>query len=125
MSDSGRAVVWATSGSKNEVDRYLALLDAEDLVAAIATSDEVEKTKPAPDIFAAALAKLPDVTPDEAIVVGDTPYDIIAARACGIATVALRSGGFDDRTMSDAGAIRVYDDVAALLDDFADSPLNA
>ena len=57
------------------------------------------------------------------IVVGDTPYDIQAAHKCGVGTVAVRSGGFADAVLQEAGAIALYNDVAALLADYAASPL--
>jgi len=120
---SGRKVVLASSASKADIDHYLKLLDARDLVAATTTSEDVERTKPAPDIFATALGKLDGLAADEVIVLGDTPYDMEAANKCGIAAVALRSGGFPDDVLWNAGAIAIYDDVATLLAAFADSPL--
>ena len=119
----GQRVVWASSASGPELDHYIDLLDARDLIAATTSSDDVEKTKPAPDIFATALEKLPGIDPSDVIVVGDTPYDIEAAAKCGIAAVAVRSGKFADEKLRDAGAIAIYDDVAALLANYATSPL--
>lgn len=119
----GQKVVLASSASAPELDHYLGLLDARELVAATTSSDDVENTKPAPDIFATALAKLPGLAPSEVLVVGDTPYDIEAAKKCGIAAVAVRSGKFSDPVLGGAGAIAIYDDVAALLAGYADSPL--
>ncbi|MFV0623657.1 HAD family hydrolase [Sphingomonas sp. ac-8] len=121
--ESGRAVVLASSASASELDHYLDLLDAHDLVSATTSADDVENTKPAPDIFAAALRKLAPLSADEVLVVGDTPYDVEAAAKCGIATVAVRSGGFPDAVLRDAGAVAIYDDVAALLADFDESPI--
>ncbi|WP_174297116.1 HAD family hydrolase [Sphingomonas bacterium] len=120
---AGRRVVLASSASTAELDHYIGLLDARDLVDATTSADDVEKTKPAPDIFATALGKVAPLGPDEVVVVGDTPYDMEAAGKCGIAAVALRSGGFSDRLLIGAGAVCVYDDAAALLDDFDCSPL--
>jgi HAD superfamily hydrolase (TIGR01509 family) len=122
--NAGRQVVLASSASKAELEHYLDLLDARDLVTATTSADDVEHTKPAPDIFAAALKKVAPLGPDEVLVVGDTPYDVEAAGTCGIAVVALRSGKFSDQTLRAAGAVRIYDDVAALLADFDASPLN-
>ena len=121
--DAGLHVVLASSASQEELDHYLDLLDARDIVTVTTTADDVENTKPAPDIFATALKKLSPLAPDELIVVGDTPYDIEAAAKCGIAAVGVRSGGFPDDALNDAGAIALYDDVAALLADFDASPL--
>ena len=67
------------------------------------TADDVENTKPAPDIFATALKKLAPLGPEEVIVVGDTPYDIEAAAKCGIAAIDLRSGKFTDEVLLGAG----------------------
>lgn len=120
---AGQTVVFASSASAEELDHYLALLDARDLVGATTSADDVENTKPAPDVFAAALAKVAPLSANEVIVVGDTPYDVEAAARCGIATVALRSGRFPDDALRDAGAIALYDDVAALLADLDHSPL--
>jgi len=119
----GQRVVLASSASAAELEHYLGLLDAHDLVDATTSSDDVENTKPAPDIFAVALGKLAGIDASEVIVVGDTPYDVEAARKCCIAAVALRSGKFSDEALLDAGGIEIYDDVAALLADYGNSPL--
>jgi HAD superfamily hydrolase (TIGR01549 family) len=121
--DLGQKVVLASSASKAELEHYLDLLDARDLVDATTSSDDVKQTKPAPDIFASALAKLPGILPTEVFVVGDTPYDIEAAAKCGISAVALRSGKFSDVALQKAGAVAIYDDAATLLACYADSPL--
>ncbi|MFA6156501.1 HAD family hydrolase [Mesorhizobium sp.] len=119
----GQQVALASSASEDDLVHYLDLLKARNIVAATTSSADVERTKPAPDIFSTALAKLPGVSPRQAIVVGDTPYDVEAARKIGISTVALRSGGFSDDVLDKAGSIAIYDDVAALLADYGDSPL--
>ncbi len=124
VENSGRQVVLASSASSDELDHYLELLDAREIVSVSTTSDDVEKTKPAPDIFATALEKLSPLNASEVVVVGDTPYDIEAAAKCGIAAVGVRSGKFSDDALREAGAVALYDDVAALLADFEDSPLN-
>ena len=122
---AGQVVVLASSASAAEVEHYLDLLDVRDIVAATTSADDVAQTKPAPDIFAAALAKVAPLGPDDVIVVGDTPYDIAAARGCGIAAVAVRSGRFADAVLAAAEPVAIYDDVAALLDGYAASPLAA
>ncbi|QXQ05729.1 HAD family hydrolase [Sphingosinicellaceae bacterium] len=122
---AGQRIVLASSASMAEVEHYLDLLDAHDLVTATTSAHDVEHTKPAPDIFKAALAKLTPMTAGEAIVVGDTPYDIQAAKACGIPTIAVRSGRFPDISLFDAGAFALYDDVATLLAGYDSSPLAA
>ena len=109
---SGKTVVLASSASQEEVDYYLDKLEARTVVSATTSIDDVSTSKPAGDIFAAALAKA-KVWPASAVVVGDTPYDIEAAAKVGVRTVAVRSGGFTDAELR--GAVAVYDDVAAVL----------
>lgn len=121
--EAGQTVVLASSASKAELDHYLDLLDARDLVSLTTSADDVGNTKPAPDIFATALDKLDGCAADEVLVVGDTPYDIEAAAKSGIGTIALRSGKFSDDQLREAGAMCLYDDVAALLADYDKSPL--
>jgi HAD superfamily hydrolase (TIGR01509 family) len=120
---AGQKVVLASSASGDELEHYLDLLDARDLVDERTSADDVESTKPAPDIFALALKKVAPLGPDEVLVVGDTPYDIKAAAKCGIKAVALRSGKFADDALEGAGAVALYDDAAALLADYDGSPL--
>jgi membrane protein len=122
---AGKQVVLGSSASADEVDHYIDLLGVRDIVDTTTSSDDVEHTKPAPDVFAAALKKVAPLSADEVLVVGDTPYDVEAAAKCGIATIALRSGEFPDEALREAGAVAIYDDVAALLADYDRSPLGA
>ncbi len=119
--DSGRQVMLASSASKEELDAHLRTLEADGIIDETTSADDVEASKPCPDIFEAAV-KRAGVEPREAVVVGDTPYDIEAGRSSGVDAVAVRSGGFPDEALS--GAVAIYDDVAALLADFESSPLN-
>ena len=118
--DSGRKVVLATSASGEELDKHLQTIGAEELIDARTSKDDVSHSKPCPDIFEAALGKAA-VAPSEALVVGDTPYDVEAASRCGVSTIAVRSGGFTDADLR--YAVAIYDDVAALLADFDKSPI--
>jgi len=121
--DAGHEVVLATSASQDELSHYLDLLDVRDLVTATTSADDVKHTKPAPDIFAAALKKVAPLEALDVIVVGDTPYDMEAALRCGIQALGVRSGKFPDKVLQAAGAVALYDDVAALLRDYDQSPL--
>ena len=121
--DAGKKVVLASSASREDLDHYLRLLDASDLVDAATSRDDVEHSKPCPDIFEAALHQA-GVAPEEALVVGDTPYDIIAARRAGVETIALRSGRFPEHELEEQRPLAIYDDVAALGRGFDDSPIN-
>lgn len=121
--EAGKRVLLASSAKEDELQHYQDLLDARELVAASTSAGDVEHTKPAADIFAAALKKVAPLGPDEVIVVGDTPYDIEAASRCRIAAIGVLSGGFPEKALRKSGAIAVYEDVAALLRDFEGSPL--
>ena len=112
--DRGQYAVLASSADGKEVAHYTKLLDVRSILDATTSIDDARNSKPAGDIFAAALKKVAPLTPAEVIVVGDTPYDVIAAAKCGIAAVAVRSGGFSDAVLLKAGAVALYDDVAAL-----------
>lgn len=118
----GHRLALASSASQPELEHYIELLGIGHVVEATTSADDVETSKPAGDIFAAAGAKLAPLTSAQLLVIGDTPYDIEAAARCGIDALAIRSGGFADERL--AGAIAIYDDVAALLAGFDASPLS-
>ncbi len=101
----GIRIVLASSAKGAEVAYHLNVMEASDLVFATTSSDEVEHSKPCPDIFAAALEKVAPLGPDEVLVVGDTPYDIAAAAKLGVKAIAVRAGGFPDEELGDAVAI--------------------
>ncbi len=109
--------VWlATSAEPEELEHSLEELDAEGKLAGIVNSSDVEDSKPAPDIFGLALENA-GVESQEAVVVGDTIWDVEAAKAAGIRAVAVLTGGaFSKEDLKEAGAIRVYDDCAELLE---------
>lgn len=119
---SGRKVVLASSAKRDELDHYVELLDIGQYLEATTSIDDVEASKPEPDIFGVALEKI-GVDPAHAIVVGDTPYDVEAALRAGIAAVGVTSGPFGEARLKEAGAIAVYADVAELLVEFDGSPL--
>jgi membrane protein len=111
----GTKVLLASSADQFEVDHYIELLDVRQFVAGTTSGDDVNETKPAADIFVVTLAKVAPMTASEVIAIGDTPYDAAAAGKAGIETVAVRSGGFSDSSLRDAGARAIYDSVAELL----------
>jgi HAD superfamily hydrolase (TIGR01509 family) len=117
----GHVIVLASSAKQGEVEAYLDLLDAWDLADAWTTSADVESTKPAPDLVHAAMARV-DGDPGDAVMVGDTPWDVKAAAGAGVPTLAVMTGGFSDAELREAGAAIVYESVAELsarLDDSA------
>ncbi len=91
-----------------------------DLVDAWTTSDDVEQTKPSPDLVRAALGKLGR---DDGVMVGDTPWDVRAAAKVGVATVAVRTGGFSIEELREAGAANVFESIEELRQRLAETPL--
>ena len=119
----GKKIVLASSAKGAEVDYHLELIGAGDLVASTTSADDVEHSKPCPDIFAAALAKVKPLGAAEAVVIGDSPYDIQAAKKLGIRTIGFRSGGFPDEVLREAGADELYDGAGDLLEKYENSLL--
>jgi HAD superfamily hydrolase (TIGR01509 family) len=120
---SGQRAVLGSSGKANEVARYKEIAGVADLIDDATSSDDAERSKPFPDIFQAALAKLDGIGSDEAMVVGDTPYDAEAARKAGLRSIGVLSGGFPEEALRSAGCIAVYTGPADLLQRYDDSPL--
>ncbi|MGE8129278.1 HAD family hydrolase [Methylobacterium sp. D53M] len=120
---AGLKIALASSGKRSEVEHYTEILEIGDLVDVATSSDDADRSKPHPDIFEAALAKLDGVPPDAIIVVGDTPYDAEAAAKAGLRTVGLLCGGFPEADLRAAGCAAIYRDPEDLLDRFAESPL--
>ena len=114
----GIRIVLASSARKETIEHYKQLLEIEDLIEGATSTDEVEKSKPEPDIFRTALDKLDGVSADEVIVVGDSPYDAIAAKKIDITTIGLLGGGFSEDTLKQAGCVAIYKDPADLLDNY-------
>ena len=113
LKDRGHLVVLASSATSEEVDHYLDLLDARDLADAWTTSADVQSTKPAPDLVHAALERV-DADASQAVMIGDTPWDVRAAREAGVETIAVITGGFSEQELTEAGAVAVYESVARL-----------
>jgi HAD superfamily hydrolase (TIGR01509 family) len=107
----GRKVVLASSAKPQEVDHYLDVLDARDVADAWTTAGDVKHTKPAPDLVNAALDKLGT---REAVMVGDTPWDVKAAQGAGIETITVLTGGFSEQELREAGAAEVFESIVEL-----------
>jgi HAD superfamily hydrolase (TIGR01509 family) len=120
--DEGLLVVLASSSPEDELTELRKLLDADDAIDAATTADDAEKSKPAPDIFLAAMERA-GVDPGRAVVVGDSIWDIQAARSAGLACVAVETGGFSQHELSEEGARHVYRDVEELRRQFVTSPI--
>jgi HAD superfamily hydrolase (TIGR01509 family) len=120
--ESSLAVVLATSSPEKEISFLRDLIDADDVIDAQTTADDVACSKPAPDVFLTAM-ETAGLDPRRSVAVGDTRWDVEAASAAGIGCVAVESGGFSRQELDEAGALRTYRDVEALLDDFDEGPL--
>ena len=119
---AGLAVVLATSASAKEAEHLRATLDADDVIDEVTSKDDVEESKPDPDIVHRALDKA-GLRAADALFVGDTVWDVEAARRADLDCVAVLSGGICEHDLRDAGAVAVYRDVRHLLEEFDDSPL--
>jgi HAD superfamily hydrolase (TIGR01549 family) len=118
-----KQIALASSAKKDELKRYKEIAQIDDLIESETSSDNVERSKPCPDIFEAALKQLGNVTPDKVIVVGDTPYDAAAAAEANLKSIGLLCGGWTEPQLRRAGCIAVYRDPADLLARYEESPL--
>jgi HAD superfamily hydrolase (TIGR01509 family) len=118
----GHTVVLASSAKEDEVEHYLDLLDARELADDWTTSADVEATKPAPDLISAALEKA-GASADDAVMVGDTTWDVEAAGRAGVPTLTVRTGGFGVDELKEAGAADVFESVTELREKLDQTPL--
>lgn len=114
LSEDGFEAILASSAKADEVDHYLDLLDARKLVAGWTTSADVERTKPHPDLVHAALDK---GAGGPAVMVGDSTWDVKAADAAGIPTLAVLTGGFSEAELREAGAAEVLRSIGELREE--------
>jgi len=118
----GHAVVLASSAKREEVDHYLDLLGARELADDWTTSADVDATKPHPDLVHAALDK---AGAEGGVMVGDTTWDCEAAERAGVPAVAVRTGGFSEAELREAGAVAVYTSIEDLRNALDETPLAA
>lgn len=111
----GIRIVLASSARPETAQHYEKLLGVEDLIDGVTSKGDVEQAKPDPDIFLAALEKLPGIAPEAVIVVGDSPYDAQAAQKIPLQTIGVLCGGFSEECLTEAGCIAIYQDPADLL----------
>ncbi|MDT7540692.1 MAG: hypothetical protein QOE33_596 [Acidobacteriota bacterium] len=119
----GKRIALASSAKEDEVKIYKDLANIADLVEEESSADDAKRSKPHPDIFAAALSRL-NVESSDAIAIGDTPYDAEAAGKINIKTVGVLCGGFPEQELRDAGCIAIFRDPADLLARYEQSPLS-
>jgi HAD superfamily hydrolase (TIGR01509 family) len=121
MREDGKRLVIATSASAEDLKALLKQADLEGVMDDATNADEAESSKPAPDIVEAALAKS-GVSADEAVMIGDTPYDVKAALRAGVRVIGVRCGGWTDAELR--GASEVYADPRDLLERYDSSLLS-
>ena len=121
---AGLSVVLATSAPHDELDQLLQALDVMPTITATTCAEDVAASKPAPDVFLAAMER-GHVDPARCLAVGDSVWDVQGARAAGIGCVAVESGGFSRHELSEAGALFVYRDVQEILEQWLTGPLSA
>jgi HAD superfamily hydrolase (TIGR01509 family) len=117
----GHTVVLASSAKEHELDYYLDRLDVRELADGWTSSADVKATKPDPDLVLAALEQ---AGTREAVMVGDTGWDVEAARGTGIETICVMTGGWSAQELRDAGAVAVYESIAELRENLDRTPLS-
>jgi phosphoglycolate phosphatase-like HAD superfamily hydrolase len=112
--------VLATSAPEDELETLRGVLDVDDHLTDVTSSEDVATAKPDPGIVAVALGRA-GTAADDAVFVGDTIWDVEAAGRAGVATIGVRSGGVSEEELLGAGAVEVYADVRDLLEHLEDS----
>jgi HAD superfamily hydrolase (TIGR01549 family) len=122
LKERGHPVVLASSAKPDEVEHYLDLLDARELLDDWTDSGDVDATKPSPDLVRAAMEK---AGTSDAVMVGDSTWDCVAAGRAGIDTVAVLTGGFSEAELREAGAVEVFESIGELRKHLDETPLAA
>lgn len=115
LKEQGHRLALASSAKDEELATYRKIAGIDDLLEAQSSSDDAAHSKPDPDIFRAALQRLRGVAPEQALAVGDTPYDAEAAAKAGLRTIGVTCGGWSERELRGAGCLAVYRDPSDLL----------
>ncbi|MCW2606478.1 MAG: putative Phosphoglycolate phosphatase [Frankiales bacterium] len=122
VSGRGVRVVFCTSGSEDDTTTFREKIGCDDVVHAVVSSADVEVSKPEPDIVRKAL-EAAGAAPEDAVMVGDTVYDVRAAKAAGVRCIGVLAGGIGEKELREAGADAVYGNVAELLEGLEGSPV--
>jgi HAD superfamily hydrolase (TIGR01509 family) len=115
LREDGAKAILASSAKAEEVEHYVELLGARGLVEGWTTAADVERTKPHPDLVHAALERVGSTGP--AVMVGDSTWDVKAAGAAGVPTLAVLTGGFSEAELREAGAAEVCESIGELRKD--------
>ncbi|GAA3594582.1 HAD family hydrolase [Kineosporia mesophila] len=120
VKDRGFTLVLASSGKGKHVEHFLDLFGGRSLADGWTTSEDAEQSKPAPDLVQVALEKAGGT---RGVMVGDSTWDVIAAGKAGIETVAVRTGGFSEQELREAGAVSTHDSLVDLRRNLDETPL--
>jgi HAD superfamily hydrolase (TIGR01509 family) len=120
--DRGLRTALATSSPSAELDTLLQILDISEMLDAQTTADDIERSKPDPEVFLTAM-EAASLDPARTLAIGDSVWDVEAARRAGIGCLAVESGGFSQHELSEAGAVHVYRDVNEIAQQFLTTPL--
>ena len=115
LKDDGKQIVLASSAKADELEAYKKIARIDDLIESETSSDDADRSKPYPDIFQAALARLKGVAPENAVVIGDTPYDAEAAFRANLKMIGFLCGGWTEEELRGAGCVAIYRDAEDLL----------
>jgi HAD superfamily hydrolase (TIGR01509 family) len=115
--ERGLVVVLATSAPDDELVTLRKALDADDAIDGQTSADDVDRSKPDPEVFLSAMKRF-SIDPRRALAVGDSVWDVKAARAAGIGCITVESGGFSQHELNEAGSLHVYRDVGEMIDQF-------
>ena len=121
IKSENKQIALASSASEEELEKYREKLQINDLYEKETNADDAKEAKPEPDIFQAALKKLKNVKRAEAIIIGDTPYDAIAARKAGLQIIGVTSGGWSREKLLNEGCSEVYRDIAEIYSEYENS----
>jgi HAD superfamily hydrolase (TIGR01509 family) len=125
LRSDGYKLALASSSKGDELQYYKRLAHVDDLLEAETSSEDAERSKPHPDIFEAAVKQLgSEVKPEDTMVIGDTPYDMEAARKIGIKGIGVLCGGFSEQSLRDAGAIAIFEGPSDLLNRYEETPFS-
>ena len=122
LREDGVRIALASSAKANELETSIEIIGIGDLIEAKTSTDDAEGSKPDPDIFLAALERLGNPDPARVLVVGDTPYDVTAAKGAGLRTVAVLCGGFSRESLEEAGAIALYQSPSEIFLRYEETP---
>lgn len=118
LQKEGITVVLASSAKGDELEAYKRAADITDLIDDETSADDAKETKPEPDIFEAALKKAGNPNREEVVVIGDSPFDAIAAKKAGVHAIGVLLGGFSAEELRTAGCEAVYKDLRELIKKF-------